>query len=203
MALNLEKQLNFYGAYHHNPVNIAIHVTCVPVLLLTAFLFGTNTPAIPLPEWMTIPNLPANLGTITCLVYSTLYVLMEPVAGGMLAPLLLAGTAYGNHLTSTYGMKANYIAIGVHVFSWIAQFVGHGIYEGRAPALLDNLVQAIFLAPLFVWMEILFMFGYRPELKSRLDQNVQKEIARFKAEKTAKAANGQVKANGHANGHAR
>lgn len=169
---------------------------------MTGFLFGTNTPAIPLPEWMTIPNLPANLGTIACLVYSTLYVLMEPVAGGMLAPLLLAGTAYGNHLTSAYGMKANYIAIGVHVFSWIAQFIGHGIYEGRAPALLDNLVQAIFLAPLFVWMEILFMFGYRPELKSRLDQNVQKEIARFKAEKSAKAANGQVKGNGHPNGHA-
>ena len=118
----------------------------------TDFIKGTNTPAIPLPEWMIIPNLPANLGTIACLVYSTLYILMEPVAGGMLAPLLLAGTAYANHLTSTYGMKANYIAIGVHIASWLAQFIGHGIYEGRAPALLDNLVQAIFLAPLFVWL---------------------------------------------------
>ena len=110
---------------------------------------ATNTPAIPLPSWMTIPNLPANLGTIACLVYSTLYILMEPVASGMLAPLLLGGTAYANYLTSTYGMKTNYIAIGVHVFSWIAQFVGHGYFEGRAPALMDNLIQAIFLAPLF------------------------------------------------------
>jgi uncharacterized membrane protein YGL010W len=149
---------------------------------------------------MTIPNLPANLGTIACLVYSTLYILMEPVAGGMLAPLLLGGTAYANHLTSTYGMKANWIAIGVHVFSWLAQFVGHGIFEGRAPALLDNLVQAIFLAPLFVWLEILFAFGYRPELKSRLDQSVEKEIAKFRADKEAKSTDG--KANGSVNGHA-
>lgn len=149
---------------------------------------------------MTIPNLPANLGTIACLVYSTLYILMEPVAGGMLAPLLLGGTAYGNHLTSTYGMKANWIAIGVHIVSWLAQFVGHGIFEGRAPALLDNLVQAIFLAPLFVWLEILFAFGYRPELKARLDQSVEEEIVKFKAGKEAKGTEG--KANGSANGHA-
>ena len=120
---------------------------------------------------MTVPNLPANLGTIACLVYSTLYVLMEPVAGAMLAPLLLGGTAYANHLTFTYGMKANYIAIGIHILSWIAQFIGHGIFEGRAPALLDNLIQAIFLAPFFVWLEVLFAFGYRPDLKARIDKS--------------------------------
>lgn len=109
---------------------------------------------------------------------------MEPVAGAMLAPLLVGGTAYANHLTQTYGMQANYIAASVHVVSWIAQFIGHGIFEGRAPALLDNLVQALFLAPFFVWLEILFFFGYRPELKARLDTAVQKEIATFKASKT-------------------
>lgn len=25
--------------------------------------------------------------------------------------------------------------------SWIFQFIGHGVYEHRAPALMDNLVQ--------------------------------------------------------------
>ena len=123
---------------------------------------------------------------------------MEPVAGGMLAPLILGGTAYANHITSTYGSTANKAAIGIHVASWIAQFIGHGVFEGRAPALLDNLVQALFLAPFFVWMEILFMLGYRPELKSRLDQAVAKEVAKAKAEKEAKKySNGQVTANGN------
>lgn len=150
---------------------------------------------------MTVPNLPANLGTIACLVYSTGYLLMEPVAGAMLSPLLLGGTAYSNHLTSTYGMKANNIAIGIHIVCWLAQFVGHGIFEGRAPALLDNLIQAIFLAPFFVWLEILFAFGYRPELKARLDQSVEKEIAKFKSGKGAKKANGNV--HGNVNGHAK
>ena len=128
---------------------------------------------------------------------------MEPVAGGLLAPLLLGATAYANHLTSTYGMKANYIAIGVHVASWIAQFIGHGIFEGRAPALLDNLVQALFLAPFFVWLEVLFAFGYRPELKARLDKAVESEIAKHRAQKKAKGMNGDAKTNGGANGHAK
>jgi uncharacterized membrane protein YGL010W len=112
---------------------------------------------------------------------------MEPVAGGLIAPFLIGGTAYANHLTSTYGATANYWALGIHVVSWLAQFVGHGAFEGRAPALLDNLVQALFLAPLFVWLEILFFFGYRPELKARLDKSVQEEIAKFKSSKGGKA----------------
>ncbi len=126
------------------------------------------------------------------MLYSTLYVLMEPVAGGMLAPLILAATAYANHLTYTYGSIANKWAIGIHISSWLAQFIGHGLFEGRAPALADNLVQAIFLAPFFVWMEFLFYFGYRPELKGRLDKQIQKEVAVFKNTKADKKANGQA-----------
>ena len=108
---------------------------------------------------------------------------MEPVAGGLLAPILLGATAYSSYLTATYGATANYIALGLFLGSWIAQFVGHGIYEKRAPALLDNLVQALFLAPFFVWMEILFALGYRPELKARVEEAVEKEIERFRKSK--------------------
>jgi uncharacterized membrane protein YGL010W len=78
------------------------------------------------------------------------------------------------------------VAIAVNVFSWIIQFVGHGVFEGRAPALLDNLVQAVFLAPLFVWLEFLFKLGYRPELKARVDRAVEAELAKVKKSKAEK-----------------
>jgi 2-hydroxy fatty acid dioxygenase len=120
-------------------------------------------------------------------------VLLEPVAGAMISPFILASAAIGNYLVPRYGMDANYAALGIHVVSWIAQFIGHGKFEGRAPALLDNLVQALFLAPLFVWLEYLFRLGYRPELKSRLDTGVQKEIAKFRAQKGKEAVNGKTK----------
>ncbi|KAF2088208.1 DUF962-domain-containing protein [Saccharata proteae CBS 121410] len=191
MALNLEKQLTFYGSYHHNPVNVAVHITCVPMIMMTAFLFLSNTPSVPIPPALSIPNLPLNAGTGFAVLYAILYILMEPVAGGLLAPLLLGGTACMQYLLATYGMDANYWALGLHIFSWIAQFVGHGKFEGRAPALLDNLVQALFLAPFFVWLEVLFSLGYRPELKSRVDQAVEQNLKKFKGEQEKKkVANG-------------
>ena len=148
-----------------------------------------------MPEWLIIPNLPPNLGTLAAGVYATLYVLMEPVAGAILAPMLLGGTAYANYLTTTYGKMANYWALGIHVTSWLAQFVGHGVFEGRAPALLDNLVQAVFLAPFFVWMEILFMLGYRTELKARIDTEIEKEVEMWR--KSKKQSNGATVGNGN------
>ena len=157
---------------------------------------GTNSPSlVPLPSWLTIPNLPPNLGTIFALLYAGLYILMEPVAGGLLAPIIIAATAWSKYLTSTYGMTANYWAAGLHVVCWVAQFIGHGVFEGRKPALLDNLVQAVFLAPFFVWMEILFFFGYRPELKSRLEKAVEIEIEKVKksrGQSNGKAVNGKA-----------
>jgi uncharacterized membrane protein YGL010W len=192
MSLNLEKQLVFYGSYHHNKANVGIHVLCVPPILLTSLLLLTNTPAVPLPSWLSVPNLPLNVGTATAVLYSTLYILMEPVAGAMVAPILIGSTAYANHLTSEYGMAVNSWAGAINIACWIAQFIGHGKFEGRAPALLDNLVQAIFLAPFFVWFEILFKLGYRPELKRRIDQAVEQEIQKFKKSKD-KAQNGSAK----------
>lgn len=38
---------------------------------------------------------------------------------------------------------------------------GHYIFEGRKPALLDSLVQAFAVAPLFVFFELLFLLGGR------------------------------------------
>lgn len=117
---------------------------------------------------------------------------MEPVAGALLAPILIGSTAFANHLTSTYGSTANQWAGAINIACWLAQFVGHGKFEGRAPALLDNLVQAIFLAPFFVWFEILFTLGYRPDLKRRVDSAVEQEIQKFKRNKE-KSQNGSAK----------
>lgn len=154
-----------------------------------------------MPDWAVVPHLDLNLGTIACFTWSALYVLLEPVAGTALALLLFAGTASGHWLVQEYGFIATKWMIGVHIVSWVAQFVGHGKFEGRAPALLDNLFQAIFLAPLFVWLELLFALGYRPELQARVQKLVEEDVAKFRASKKSKQlqnGNGDAKTNGHA-----
>ena len=73
----------------------------------------------------------------------------------------------------TYGFAAFYAGL-VHVFCWYAQIhPGHGIYEGRKPALLDSALQSFLDAPLFVWYEVAFACGYDPALKQDLDAAVE------------------------------
>ena len=48
--------------------------------------------------------------------------------------IILTATAFGQDPSHTPAI------IAIHVLCWIAQFVGHGFAEKRAPALLDNLL---------------------------------------------------------------
>ncbi|GAP90506.1 putative duf962 domain-containing protein [Rosellinia necatrix] len=189
MALNLERQLTFYGAYHDNPINVAIHMVCVPLILFSGFTLAANTGTlIPLPDAITVPNLDLNLGTLAALAWGGLYVLLEPVAGTVLAFICLGAAALGKSAMSHDAALTNKTALAVHIACWLLQFLGHGAFEGRAPALLDNLVQAVFLAPLFVWLEFLFKFGYRRELQGRVEKAVKAEIAKFRIQKAAAGA---------------
>jgi uncharacterized membrane protein YGL010W len=74
----------------------------------------------------------------------------------------------------------NLTALGIHAASWIFQFIGHGKFEGRQPALLDSLMQALVLAPLFVFLEGMFALGYKPELRKRLESKIGLEIQKYK-----------------------
>lgn len=60
---------------------------------------------------------------------------MEPVAGLAITPIIAAMMVYVNYLTSTYGAAANWWAFYVHAASWVVQFIGHGVFEKRAPAI--------------------------------------------------------------------
>jgi uncharacterized membrane protein YGL010W len=202
---DLKKNLIFYGAYHRDPTNVAIHIACVPMLLATALIFvrpplhtlsrilladcpqGSNTPSIALgPSRLTALlsqySLPLNFGTTLALTYSTLYLILSPnIAGLSSGPLMIGVASLANRLTSTYNRsKVNTVAIALHLVSWIAQFVGHGKYEGRKPALVDNIAQALFLAPLFVWYEVLFKLGFYKRLQKEVEVGIEEEVRKIK-----------------------
>ena len=72
-----------------------------------------------------------------------------------------------------YGNAARYAGV-IHIFCWYMQLhPGHGVFEGRKPALLDSVLQAFLDAPLFVWYEVAFACGYDPSLKEQLDAAVE------------------------------
>lgn len=76
---------------------------------------------------------------------------------------------------SKFGTAAKWAGL-LHLLSWYMQIhPGHKVLEGRKPALLDSLLQAFMDAPLFVWFEVAFKFGYNPQMQQQLAAAVQKQ----------------------------
>ncbi|KAF8558797.1 DUF962-domain-containing protein [Imleria badia] len=194
---DVRKQITFYGSYHSHPVNVAIHIFGVPALLWSALVLATLIPSPPfLPSTHYVVNnfliFDMNTPALVTAFYLSYYLILEPVAAILYAPQmilsLLSATSYA------YRPDGIRNAIIVQVVSWIAQFLGHGLAEGRAPALLDNIVGAFVLAPFFVHLELLFKAGYRPELHKQLKNDVGKEIARLRREQAEKRRAAEKKA---------
>ncbi|KAG0149504.1 hypothetical protein CROQUDRAFT_59278 [Cronartium quercuum f. sp. fusiforme G11] len=206
---DLEHQFAFYGSYHVNPVNVAIHIICVPTIFFTAlilshyFSFFASTvlsvQPITIPQWLLNTGLygsestyELNLATLTALGYATYFIILDPIAGSLYAPLLLSFGQWSNQLYalktialpgSNDLMSVYSLALGIFIAGWIAQFIGHGKFEGRAPALIDNLLQSIVLAVFFVFIEVLFKFGYRKSLQVRLKNRIGKAVLEFRRSK--------------------
>ncbi|KAK9478184.1 hypothetical protein V1514DRAFT_320344 [Lipomyces japonicus] len=182
--LDLENQLSFYMAYHHNHVNILIHTICVPVILFTSFALASNTGSL-LPASLASAIDQSwiiryfNLGVLASLAYAIFYVLLDPIIGSIVLPVVIGSAVVFTDLIDQYAPLSNYVALILFVISWILQFVGHAAFEHRAPALFDNLLQALVLAPFFVTFEIVFKFGFRQELQARLNDRVQKRLREF------------------------
>ncbi|TFY69485.1 hypothetical protein EVJ58_g401 [Rhodofomes roseus] len=186
---NLKKQLTFYGAYHANPVNITIHEVCVPILLWT---FQVLASALPVPDFFPPVHLSfneylafdLNWSAVHAALYIVYYFMLEPTAAALYVPQMALSLLTATAFAHTHD-ALKYAAL-LHVGSWIAQFVGHFGPEGRAPALLDNLIGAVVLAPFFVHLEVLFALGYKPQLHNELKKSIDLEIEKVKkAEKAA------------------
>lgn len=79
---------------------------------------------------------------------------MDIFVGGLAAILVMACYVTSNLWVAAGGSAA--VAGGLHVIGWLAQFYGHGVHEGRSPALVDNLFQVgrtSFPFPSISWLE--------------------------------------------------
>ena len=123
-------------------MNVAVHVVFVPLIYATSIIMAGLLPKIPLAS-----NLPLlSVADIGVALYSIGYILLEPVAGILMLPFHL-GCAYAAHILPTVYSRDTILkyALTSHVSAWIAQFAGHGLAEGRAPALFANLFQVSYL----------------------------------------------------------
>ena len=82
--------------------------------------------------------------------------------------------------------KLGDIVLYLHILAWLAQFYGHGVHEGRAPALTTNLLFAG-LAPFFVTFEFLNeAFGYKEDEMKAIRKKIVDDIDEYRRQKNGK-----------------
>jgi len=181
---------SFYDAYHTNKVNQAIHLLFVPAIYTTALVFLQKGVPLSVPPaaagLLSMLRFPAASAALpVALGYAGFYLYLSPtLLGASAAALALGAVPLAGAWCTALGPRAVTGAVALHVAAWLAQFYGHGAHEGRSPALLDNLVQALVMAPMFVWTEALMALGFLKGFKAAVEPIIEKKVAEFKAKKT-------------------
>jgi uncharacterized membrane protein YGL010W len=172
----LEDQMAFYAAYHQDARNKhqdarnkATHFVGVPIIMLSLF--------IPL-AWLSIDiggfNLTAAM-FFAAIVLAYYFVLDVPLGIAML--VVTTALVWAGDRIAALGALQGWIWFGVlFVGGWILQLVGH-VFEGRKPALADNLFQ-IFVAPIFLAAEVFFALGLKRPLHDRVQSRALQMRAR-------------------------
>ena len=151
----LEEQMAFYAAYHQDARNKATHFLGVPMIIVSLF--------IPL-SWirLEVGALTLSGALLFAAVVMLYYVFLDPLlalATTLFTAVFLVAAAW----VASRGTAVGWGTFGaLFVGGWIIQLVGHA-FEGRKPALADNLFQ-IFIAPIFLCAELFFALGYKPKL---------------------------------------
>jgi uncharacterized membrane protein YGL010W len=158
---SLEEQMGFYAAYHQDARNKATHFVGVPIIMLALF--------VPL-AWprIDVGGLPLTAAMLFATVVLVYYFALDLVLG--LAMLVVtAALVWLGQSIAALGTLQGWIWFAVlFIGGWILQLVGH-VFEGRKPALADNLFQ-IFVAPIFLCAELAFALGYKPKLHSAVQE---------------------------------
>jgi uncharacterized membrane protein YGL010W len=157
------RQLASYASVHRDWRNKATHFVGIPVIVFSLQLI--------LSLWRF--ELGDRLWTMS-LAVTILAVLgwmaLDLGIGLVMAVIMAASWYAAEALTSALGSaQAVWIAFAaLFVGGWILQFLGHH-YEGKRPALIDNIFQA-FIGPMFLVAETMVMMGQRTDLAEAMGE---------------------------------
>lgn len=151
------REFDLYSEFHRNHVNRVIHYVFVPLIHLSTCL------------------LVACFSSMTVVLFSVLaffglYLCLDVRAGLVSMPYLAMvfamSSAAFKHLPRSELIQ---LAVAVNISGWLAQFVGHAVFEKRAPAVTESFFGSLLTAPLFVNLEVVSELGLAPRLMARLE----------------------------------
>jgi len=158
----IEQQLSKYASYHRDSRNIATHFVGIPLIVL-AIVVLLSRPGTLLQAWWLSPALPAAMAA------AAYYLRLDRPLGVMMSVLLGLAVWFGAWSAAQSTAAWLVLGVGGFVVGWVVQFVGHA-WEGRKPAFVDDLMGLI-IGPLFVAAELIFLLGFRNELRQTVETN--------------------------------
>lgn len=161
--MDLKSQLAFYKYYHYNKVNIIIHTIFIPTILFSGLAILSK---------ITILGVKAN--NLLAILYSLFYIYLCIPAGIIFSGIFIVM----NTAISNGALACNKRKWGLFILGWIIQFIGHYRFEKDKPALFDNLIQSLVLAPYFVLFELLFKIGLYKDLNKEVEKEVKLRMLR-------------------------
>ena len=128
MAPDLSRLFEDYGSYHRHPANKLCHYVGIPMIVFTLVgLLWKLSPAVALAVGLAAVLYDLRLSIRLTVPFAAFVLLSAATAPGLPATFLWAGFVLG----------------------WVLQFVGHFLYEKKAPAFFENLRQLL-VGPLWI-----------------------------------------------------
>jgi uncharacterized membrane protein YGL010W len=155
------RQLATYSRYHRDPRNRATHFIGIPAIVFAIL--------VPL-ALVHIDMLGMSLATLVAMVALAGWIALDAVIGIAMIVMILPMLFVAEWIARSYGVTTAWIVFAVFfVGGWIFQLVGH-VWEGRRPALVDNLFQA-FIGPMFIVAEVLIAMGMKQDLRRVIEDS--------------------------------
>lgn len=164
-----------YSRYHQNIYNQIVHFITIPLIIHTLMCILSYA------QLETFDNvygghiISVHAGIIILIASMIIYPSIDVPSGLVLVIYMvisyLCANVYYYYVPLAYYTKLG-IVIGVHVVSWIVQIAGHYVFEKNKPAFTNGcqaFVDAVLIAPIFVFLEIMFLCGYNKSLQREIE----------------------------------
>ena len=161
MAASLDsffaRQLATYASYHRDSRNRATHFIGIPAIVFSIL--------VPL---ALVSDSGISLAVLVGILAVIGWICLDRMIGIAMIAMVLPFVLIADWIARSYsGATAWAIFAVFFAGGWALQLLGH-VWEGRRPALADNLFQA-FIGPMFIMAEILMALGLKRELKAVIE----------------------------------
>lgn len=155
----LQQQLGNYGLYHRSKRNVLTHFFGIPLIVYAVLCLLARI-------YLPVADHVINGAHVFVLVTVIYYLLLNVSLGLIMAVILVVMSIAAAPIASLSFTSWLAVSIGVFIFGWVLQFIGH-YFEGKKPAFVDDLIGLI-IGPLFVLVEALFLLGLYKQLEQQI-----------------------------------